>query len=200
MTKTKIIINFQQSDITIDIEETKTFTDVQDILEKRTGIGVLDLYDINTPVLQAFLKSYNITDMESPINQIYSDTLIINLIALLPYFELTDELINKCRHKSGKSLNLIRLKDLAPKIPFERYIWTAVTNYNNLFSYNNINYSNNILLIITEYQEKIESTFYLFDTSNGISFNHTFYNSSYKLNGVMNWDLSKGTDFTAMFI
>jgi hypothetical protein len=196
----KIIINYQQSDITIDIEETKTFTDIQDILENRTGIGLLGLYDINTPVLQDFLKSYNIINMDIPINQLYPDTLIINLIALLPYFELTDELINICRIKKKHELDLKKLKDLSPKIPFERYIWTYVTNYDYLFAHNNTLYTNDTdLLLPKKYKNEIESTFYLFDTSNGTSFRQTFFNSTYKLNGVMNWNLTKGTDFTAMF-
>jgi hypothetical protein len=187
----KIIINYQQSDITIDIPETKTFTDIQDILETNTGIGLLELYDTDNPV--------NIINMEIPINQIYPDTLIIHLIALLPYFELTDYLIYNCRYIWYYPLDLIKLKNLAPKIPFERYIWKAVTNYNSLFSYTNSYNYNNDLLLLKELQAEIESTFYLFVTSNGTSFKYTFAESTYKLNGVMNWDLSKGTNFMGMF-
>jgi hypothetical protein len=186
-----IIINFQQSDIIINIEETNRFIDIQDILEQNTGIGLLDLYDIDLPD--------NIIDMEIQINQIYPDTIIINLIALLPYFELTDQLINNCRIIELQILDLILFKELAPKIPFERYIWTKVTNYNYLFMNNDRCINNTNELLIKKYQAEIESTFYLFDTSNGTSFIYTFFNSSYKLNGVMNWDLSKGINFRGMF-
>jgi hypothetical protein len=187
----KISINYQQSDITIDIEETKTFTDVQDILENRTGIGLLVLYNTDHPD--------NIINMELSMNQIYPDTLIINLIALLPYFELTDVLINKCKD-NNLSLDVLTLKELAPKIPFERYIWTAVTNYDYLFCHtSDIGRDNNDLILLKEYRAEIESTFYLMDTSNGTSFKYTFAHSTYKLNGVMNWDLSKGINFSGMF-
>jgi hypothetical protein len=194
----KLLINYQQSDITIDIEETNTFTNVQDILENITGIGLLELYDTDYPDTTL--------DIEIPINQIYPDTHIINLITLLPYLELTDDLIDQCRYSlHNKALNLIKLKELALKIPFERYIWTAVTNYSYLFYNNNMgdfgvnSYNYLYFKDLDQYQIAIEAAFYLFDTSNGISFDYTFNYSSYNLNGVMNWDLSKGTSFSGMF-